>query len=108
MSYYIFDSQIEAAAALAAAEAEMRAIAAERGFTVLPNGAVVGKNAATGADVPEALTLGWAEVTATQDGRWCFPSCRSVFSTTHPRIEQAAQLPAPQPAVLASPPIQPD
>ena len=95
MSYYAFPTEAQAVAALAAVEAEIRVVAAEKGFTVTEDGKVVGKNAATGQDVPGAVTVRWAEVLTFTDGTWGFPSLRGSFPTTWARIEAAAILSSP-------------
>ena len=92
MSYYAFPTEAQAVAALAAAEAEIRVVAVEKGFTVTPEGAVVGKNAANGQDMPGAVTTKWADVMQFTDGTWGFPSVRQGFPTTWLRIEAAAIL----------------
>ena len=95
MSYYAFPTEAQAVAALAAVEAEIRVVAAEKGFTVTQAGAVVGKNVATGADVPDSLTTKWSDVVAFDDGTWGFPSLRDGFPTTWQRIETSIILPQP-------------
>lgn len=100
MSYYIFNNLHDAQTALAALEAEMREIARERGFTVLPDGGVVGRNPTTGKDNPASITTSWDEIKETADGRWAFTSCRGEFPTTYARVEIAANLPEPQDASI--------
>lgn len=111
MIAYVFPDFVSCAAALALTEQKMRDIAAVRGFTVLPDGSVVGKNAATGADDPSCITIRWSLPLETADGRWCFPSIRNTFQTTYPIIEAFAALPAPVEVTLpvdASASLPPD
>lgn len=105
MIAHVFPTAIACTAALALAEQRMRDIAAARGFTILPDGGVVGKNAATGQDDPNSITRGWSPPLETADGRWCIPSIRGVFQTTYPDIEAYAGLPEPvEVPLLPSPP----
>lgn len=101
MNAYTFTTQAQASAALALVEDEIRSVAAEKGFTVTPDGKVIGKNAATGEDVPTAVTERWSEVIQFADGTWGFPSLRQGFPTTWERIEAVASLQPPTEVSLA-------
>jgi hypothetical protein len=66
----------------------------EEGYTVIqtPNGpALVGKNAATGEDNPEALTTTWDVVRESPDGTWYFtdPASDERFSEWEDRAAAA-------------------
>jgi hypothetical protein len=90
--HYVFDTFEAAQMALNLAETEIKIIASEFGFTVLPNGSVVGKNFETGLDDYNSVTTKWADVIETANGKWCFPSVRTAFKTTYERIEASAGL----------------
>ena len=86
MNAYVFDDQPTCATKLAAAEQAMRSIAASRGFTVLPDGRVLGRNLATGQPDPNAATERWSEPMQTADGRWCFPSVQIGRASCRERV----------------------
>jgi hypothetical protein len=102
MIAYVFDDQTTCAAKLAAAENAMRDIAASHGFTVLPDGRVLGRNLETGQPDPDAIAERWSVPMQTSDGRWCFPSVRDAFPTTYQTIEAFAELPEPVDVELPS------
>ena len=72
-----FQSEAEAQAALVIVNQMAEAFFAEQGYTITDiNGqhAVVGKNAASNEDNPEALTLTWDEVKQSPDDTFYFTS----------------------------------
>lgn len=68
MRYLVFDTQAEAAAAVATIDERARQVFSSQGYTVRPDGAVLGK--AGGRDDPDAPTLTWDVPRERADGRW--------------------------------------
>lgn len=67
MRWLVFDTAAEAAAAIAAIDARARLVFAESGYTVRPDGAVLGR--VGGRDDPAAPTLTWDVPRLRSDGR---------------------------------------
>jgi hypothetical protein len=95
MIAYAFPSSAEAAAARDAVDAQLRLLAAARGFVVNPDGTAQGRNAATGMANPDAVTATWSSILAFDDGTFGFPSLRVTLPTMHLSVEAAAGLSAP-------------
>ena len=86
--YHPFATKTECETALEALHYAMADMARDHGYTIIPPYYVVGKNAATGEDNPDAITTKWSDPVELEDGRWGIPSFRHAFPTTYPQLEQ--------------------
>lgn len=71
MRYLIFDTEVEATAAVASIDGHARIVFSWRGYTITAEGAIVGKRASDGEDVPTAITTTWDVPRQRADGKWC-------------------------------------
>lgn len=71
MRYLVFDTEAEATAAVASIDDKARIVFAARGYTVTEDGAIVGKRASDGEDVPTSITTTWDVPRQRLGGKWC-------------------------------------
>jgi hypothetical protein len=71
MRYLVLDTEAEALDAVASIDGHARIVFASRGYTITAEGAIVGKRASDGEDVPTAVTTTWDVPRQRADGKWC-------------------------------------
>lgn len=76
---YVFATQAEAQACINRINVRARTVYAAQGYQLDNAGAIIGKNAATGALMPDAArTVTWDTPRQRRDGKWVVRHCEAV------------------------------
>lgn len=94
-----FPSKPEAEAALSIINDLARQLAMDYGYNIDENGSIVGKNAASGADVPSAVTTTWDVPTLSPASTWYFvsPVIDPRFANWRASLPEGVVMPEDQP-----------
>ena len=80
---YVFATQAEAQACVDRINVRARSVYGAQGYQLDAGGAIIGKNAATGASMPDATkTATWDIPRQRADGKWVVRHCEAVPGNT--------------------------